>query len=58
VWDERDPWPADREPAPQHTPRVIIVILFAVVLIATFVACCAAVSELLKLIGLEGPDYL
>jgi hypothetical protein len=58
VWDERDPWPADREPAPKNAPRVIIVILFAVVLIATLVACCAAVGELLKLIGLEGPDYL
>jgi hypothetical protein len=58
VWDERDPWPADREPAPKHAPRVIIVILFAVVLIATFVACCAALSELFKLVGLDAPEFL
>jgi hypothetical protein len=58
VWDEREPWPADREPKPSTTPRVVIVIVFAVVLIASFVACCAAVGELLKLVGLEGPDYL
>ena len=58
MWDEREPWPADREPKPKHAPRVIIVVLFAVVLIATFLACCAALTELLKLVGLDGPDYL
>jgi hypothetical protein len=58
VWDERDPWPADREPTPKHTPRVIIVIIFGVVLIATFVACCAAVTQLFELVGLDAPGFL
>jgi hypothetical protein len=58
VWDEREPWPADREPRPKHGPRVIIVILFAAVLVATFVACCAAATQLFELIGLDAPGFL
>ena len=58
MWDERDPWPTDREPKTPNTPRVIIVVIFAVVLIVTFVACCAAVTQLFEMIGLDAPGFL
>jgi hypothetical protein len=58
VWDERDPWPTDREPVTKHTPRVVIVVIFAAVLIGTSVACCAALSQLFTLVGLEAPEFL
>jgi hypothetical protein len=58
VWDEREPWPADREPVTRHSPRVVVVIIFAAVLIGTFVACCAAVGQLIELIGVDAPGFL
>jgi hypothetical protein len=58
VWDDREPWPADREPRTSHTPRIVIVIVFAAVMIGSTLACCAAVGQLLELIGLDAPGFL
>ena len=58
MWDERDPWPDDEEPTPSNIRKAIVVIIVAAVLITTLVACCKAVGELLKLIGLDIPFYM